>query len=585
MGVERLQGEGEPAESYDLAIMGGGLSGLTLAIQLKQARPQTSILVAEKRDGRAPLAAFKVGESTVEMSAHYFADVVGMKDHLENEELPKAGLRFFFPAGDNSDIRQRVEWGAVGLPPVPSYQVDRGLFENALAERALELGIDLFDACKVEELELGEPHALSISRDGTAYEVRAPWVVDATGYAQLIKRMLGLEKDVEHNINSAWLRLGGGVDLERWVDPQDEAWFARMEERGVRKLSTNHLMGEGYWCWMIPLATGPISIGIVADPRFHSFDEISTLDAAIDWLKRHEPQLGAEIDSRRDDIEDFLKVENFAYSCERVFSPDRWALTGIAGVFADPFYSPGSDFIAQGNTYITDLVSRDLDGEDVRRRALAFNAAYIGAFETAVRGTYTDHYQLFGNAQVMTAKLLWEFAAYWATVCLPFFREKLTDLDFPKLVQRDVRRIFGIGGRIEQLFRDWHGLGQREWRDAFIANRSFPAFWQMHEDLHIDMDDETLAQRITENARVLEAVAVVIFHKAVESMPKNGIGAETRIEPGAISLDRDRWEKDGLIDDEKGLTLAEARERVPGLENMLLDEIVQPLGRSSEQVG
>src|SRR2546423_15288163 len=54
-----------PTGHYDVAILGGGLAGLTLAIQLKRQRPDTSVAVLEKRDGPAPLAAFKVGESTV----------------------------------------------------------------------------------------------------------------------------------------------------------------------------------------------------------------------------------------------------------------------------------------------------------------------------------------------------------------------------------------------------------------------------------------------------------------------------------------------------------------------------------------
>ena len=33
----------QPADSYDVAILGGGLAGLTLAIQLKRERPETSI--------------------------------------------------------------------------------------------------------------------------------------------------------------------------------------------------------------------------------------------------------------------------------------------------------------------------------------------------------------------------------------------------------------------------------------------------------------------------------------------------------------------------------------------------------------
>src|SRR3954449_2677884 len=77
------------AERYDVAILGGGLAGLTLAIQLKKQRPETAIAVLEKREGPAPLAAFKVGESTVPSGAHYFEKVVGMEDHLKKDQLIK----------------------------------------------------------------------------------------------------------------------------------------------------------------------------------------------------------------------------------------------------------------------------------------------------------------------------------------------------------------------------------------------------------------------------------------------------------------------------------------------------------------
>jgi flavin-dependent dehydrogenase len=571
----------EDAARYDVAILGGGLAGLTLGIQLKEARPETSILITERRVGPAPEAAFKVGESTVEMSANYFAEVVGMKEHLEANELPKAGLRFFFSAGDNSDITQRAEWGATDLPVVPAYQVDRGRFENALTDRNVALDNQVVDGAKAEAVEFGEDdhdHTITISRDGAGHTVHARWVVDATGPSGLIKKKLGLAKKVEHKINSVWLRLQGGVDIDDWSG--DEAWLARMKRPGIRKLSTNHLMGEGYWCWLIPLASGPISIGIVFDPRFHDYESIHTIDGMIEWLHKHEPQLGAEIDGRREQIEDFKGIEDFAYSCERVFSPDRWCLVGVSGCFADPFYSPGSDFIAQGNTFTTEIVSRDLDGEDartLRRRILQLDAQYIATFETAVRGTYTDHYKEFGNAEVMSAKLMWEFASYWAIAALPFIKRRISDPDFNDATKADVRRIITAGARLELMFRDWHDLGQLEWRDAFVSHRSCPAFWQLHLDLHEDFDDESLKARYTHNAEVLEAMAVVLFHTALPRLgSEHAIDADTKVNPAGISLNPARWAGDKLFSG-AGLSLNEARERVPGIDAMLISRVVEPV--------
>ena len=138
-----------------------------------------------------------------------------------------------------------------------------------------------------------------------------------------------------------------------------------MSEPGMRQYSTNHLCGEGYWVWLIPLSTGPISIGVCADPRYHPFEEMNELDKMLDWLQRHEPRLADELEPRRGDIEDFLRVEDFAYGVEQTYSTDRWSLVGEAGAFADPFYSPGSDMIGYGNVITGELIRRDLAGEDI----------------------------------------------------------------------------------------------------------------------------------------------------------------------------------------------------------------------------
>ena len=81
---------------YDTIILGGGLAGLTLSLQLKQRLPHLKILVLERRSHPVPEAAHKVGESTVEIGVHYLDKVLGLWAHLNQCQLRKFGFRFFF---------------------------------------------------------------------------------------------------------------------------------------------------------------------------------------------------------------------------------------------------------------------------------------------------------------------------------------------------------------------------------------------------------------------------------------------------------------------------------------------------------
>jgi hypothetical protein len=131
-----------------------------------------------------------------------------------------------------------------------------------------------------------------------------------------------------------------------------------------------------------------------------------------------------------------------------------------------------------------------------------------------------------------------------------------------------------LANRSAQLFRDWHQLGGQEWRDAFITAKKFPAVWDRHTDLEATFpDDEAIKARFFANVELMEAVVVATFFKAQKSLPDGAVDEDVEVNPYAVSLHPDRWEEDGLFES-PGLTLAAAREKLPGFENMWLDELV-----------
>lgn len=522
---------------YDVVILGGGLAGLTLSLQLKRAKPDISILVLERRENEASTAAHKVGESTVELGTHYLREVLDLKGYLEEHELPKHGLRFFFPSETKEDIASRVELGPRLRLPVPSHQLDRGTLENYLMKHTREMGNELLLGAKVSNVDLlAEGHKVSYTKDGEEYTVTSRWVADASGRSSILKRKLQFQKPMEHHSNAVWWRLKGVIDIDTWTE--NKQWQSFLEP-GLRYLSTVHFMDTGYWLWVIPLGSKNTSIGIVADPAVHPFETFNTYEKSVEWMRVNEPLAHKMLVplGEGEGLLDFKILKHYAHHTGKLYSEERWGVTGESGAFLDPLYSPGTDFISLNNSWLSDLILRDLDGEDITGRVHIYEQSHLALVNSWIP-VYQNKYLLMGNTQIMVIKIFWDWATYWAVPTHLFANKAFTNLRVLKelyVAPDSLGRKFGQLNKVMQdLFLEWLPFENKTFSNRYIDPFDLGYLRKFQQDIEVQHEPQQLIDQIAKNMNTLEQVAVAIFR--LVSAEVNGTSPDMKVNPYTINL-------------------------------------------------
>ena len=535
-------------KTYDVAICGGGLAGATLARQLKLTLPQLSIIMCDRLSRPLPETAFKVGESTVEVGSYYLGEILQLTDYFEKYHYPKLGLRFFL--GDTKGaFEDRPELGLSEFHSPSSYQIDRSKLETDLRQFNREAGVELLENCKVLDIQLDAPHQITYIQETTkeTNTIQSRWVIDAMGRRRFLQKKLKLTKACNAQYNAVWFWINDRIDVSNFVHFSNREWHNRVPNN-LRYYSTNHLCGKGYWIWMIPLPGNYTSIGIVTDGKVHPFSEQNTYEKAYQWLKTYEPTLASHLTGYKP--QKFMKMPKYSYSSQQVFSSERWACVGEAGVFPDPFYSPGTDLIGFGNSLVTQTIEQDLKGELTEKMITDANRFILG-YSDGLKDNIHNIYSCFDNELVLGIKVIWDTLAGWAFSAPLMFNSIFLEGDKRTKIRKGSGRFFLLAHRMQQLFLDWAKISQKRGTFDYIDYLKMPFIQELRDrNLQSNKTEAELIDDHQASLEMFEELAQVIFMIAIEdTMPEKlaDFTESTWLNAWAISLNPQKWQKDGLF--------------------------------------
>jgi flavin-dependent dehydrogenase len=159
----------------DLIIIGGGPSGISTALHVHAAAPQTKMIVLEAK----PYPREKICAGGIGARAFRKLEKIGVSVDCPMVKLNAVALR----VGTETILAREPDLGVV---------VRRVEFDHAFAKRAIERGIEVRDNCPVTAITIADDHVRVETESGDSYEARA--VVGADGVGGIVRRATGFPR-------------------------------------------------------------------------------------------------------------------------------------------------------------------------------------------------------------------------------------------------------------------------------------------------------------------------------------------------------------------------------------------------------
>jgi len=321
---------------YDVAIIGGGPAGATVASLLRKYRPALSVAIFEKE--RFPRD--HIGESQLPGILSVLNEM-GAWEKVERAGFPiKIGASYtwgrnqdrwdfdFYPVEHWRDEPRPGRYA--GQRTKTAFQVDRALYDEILLQHAGEMGAEVFqDRGVVEVLHEGDRVTGLRTTDGAV--VTARFYVDASGVVAILRRTMGVGVWAPDELKN----------IAVWNYWRNAEWAVKIGVGATRVQVRSLPYG---WIWFIPLGPTRTSVGLITPAAHYKSTGLSPAEIYEKALGE-QPEIAALLENA--EVEgDVFSCKDWSQVTDRL-TGENWFLVGEVVGFADTILAAGMNLAHQ----------------------------------------------------------------------------------------------------------------------------------------------------------------------------------------------------------------------------------------------
>ncbi|WP_372881594.1 NAD(P)/FAD-dependent oxidoreductase [Psychromonas sp.] len=357
-------------QNTQVAIIGAGPSGSIAAALLN--KHNIDCIVLEK----STFPRFSIGESLLPACMGFIKEAGLLEAVLAADFQFKNGAAFHKNGrSSHFDFTDKYTEGAG-----TTFQVQRGKFDKVLADAAQKQGVKIRYRHELLSLDLSNKPLLTVADENQQqYQIEADYILDASGFARALPRLLDLE--------------------EPSTLPPRKAIFTHIEDNisdqhfdRNKILISVHPDDSEVWYWLIPFSNGNCSFGVVAKESFFEHYPDDNIQA-LKQLAMEEIRLAIIL---REAQFPNPSGEILGYSANvKQLCSDKFALLGNAGEFLDPVFSSGVTIAMKSAQLASHLLVEKFAGKEVNWQQQYAQELMVGvdAFRCYVEGWYNGQFQ------------------------------------------------------------------------------------------------------------------------------------------------------------------------------------------------